>query len=554
MSVKSSNSRQTVYAVLLAAFTLVLSGCGRSFEPLSITEIKYSSLTDGAEINPSVLQALSKRIDWKEIPANEFGDPSFLLPENPTGTSGTDQYFSFTSGISFGVVYEAVSSVVKNQAPKFCESLNVLKENPNLYERGELPCGQIQDSQWKKIAFIQVPATEVQKEKMTQRLDAFSVPVLISRQQRNGSYSENSLDTKAEITKTSNRQFARDISVKFVPKGTHAELHICANSPGLTLMAPERVLHGNVKRRVLGINISLSGSGNVDFGTFNYGLARGCVMADLTYDPVLKKPAISAPIVENPKVINISYSGFKLDFREWWLKFIDKVADLFGNSIERSIERAVDKEINDFSKNELESGAWMNRLANETFRKKLDQKANQVVTEEIESRGIPVGSRSFKDKLIRECRKLGLLTALPSAMNAFSSRCEVLIEAMEIAVDPFYKDPEMAAKGCYSHYAGIFETKDSEGNSKWWSKDCEFRVRTQVRIPAERTGDIPYLITLLNMDSIPANLNEEMESLRLAANLSRDEILALADKAIRENPELKDVEGIKNKIAELVAH
>lgn len=568
MSSEVSKQNKIVKRVLLSLSVWVMfvtfSGCAPSWKsqnqsPLTETVSPSSELqappTQQGDDLPSQVetgsldQALQRDLSWQELELNEWAQGEFHSSPQATGPMAGDRVYGFSLSMPYGLAFDATSMLVKLASKQVCPSDQLQKSAAHLYRSGEIPCGRILDDRWKLLTTLVLPDTTTTKSGTTLSLKGFEVPIRISRFQGQGLISEDSLDQKQVIQRVSNSAFGRDISLQYIPHNTRAEFRLCGNFPGVLIDLPERVLEGRARKKVLGQMVSVSGSGTVNFGNFSYSHVRSCARVEVAFDPQSRRPQLKILQVESPQVANGAFGGFRVRFNEGWLQFVDAMSDLFGPGIIDSLERTVNREIANFTKQDLETGRWLDAHIREALQKDVQSQVDQVLQQEITQQGLVIGADQLKTRLARECRKLKLHRSLSQVLEPFVDSCENFVQGLEFSVSPFHRDPELEAKGCYSHLASLSGTKNSDGSRKWWARQCAFRLRVQVRVPEFQTPDLKAFRAFLDQARQEAQaLSEDLEELVRQGKATRAQIQALADAILREHPELRDISALKEEI------
>jgi hypothetical protein len=130
--------------------------------------------------------------------------------------------------------------------------------------------------------------------------------------------------------------------------------------------------------------------------------------------------------------------------------------------------------------------------------------------------------------------------------------CAELLKKVKIAVLPFYRDPEMAAKGCYDHFANVHQSTNSRGEWKWWARECGFSLRVKFKVVADLTPDQKQALEMISRSL--KDLDKWMESAADQLQLKPDEaalIGYLLDEVMRQNIQLRDLSELKQWIPTL---
>lgn len=477
-------------------------------------------------------EQIISEINWKTLPPGTPIDKTNYVNDDPQNYVMANQEFNvqFDLDIPYGTAFQNLSTGLNEIIPRACEPINsILKELPDRYNPGEIPCGKIINNNWKELTSINVPKYKDKHYGFEVRTDSFKAPIRIRRNQRTGSYNERSLDTKKNEKMTSSREFGKDISLRYDPRIDSGLLEVCINLPGFEIQVPERKVKAKAKRKVIGINISHSETFEIDFGTARFDMSRVCLGTIVTIDPDTYKPHFEITGLVYPALQNITHNGMKIKIKGWFTQVLDNIARFFRLNIRDIVIKEFKKEFTDLKQNDLDTGKWLLKVNKNIVEEELSRILNEELIDKLYKNGPNLSSQALKKRLIRQCKKLGILNHAKNPLQTFYQSCETLIGLSEIGITPFPRTQEMAEKGCYSYMARIHDSQDTNGNDKWWANDCKFSFQVHARFPVEVEDYKDALLLVLNSMIRSIEVPEDLRELFGRNRLNNSELDKIVD-------------------------
>lgn len=478
-------------AFLFGALALLLVGCGRG-------GYQTQSFIGGDGVMASLDAATDENTLVTDEGSLQWGEP--VQAED-------SQTFAFEMKIPFGRVYEAAAAATRALAPYACQVEGVEAQNPLSYADGEIPCGQIQSEQWKRILNVDVPAYSGQHGDFQVFVNGLNVPVYLSRAARQGTYSESTLDKKAVESKTSSARFGRDVSVRFSPKDSSARLDLCVNVPGTAITAPAQDISAKASGEVLGVKISYGSSFTVTPGQASFDYGRGCFAADFGWKGQNLAPEISFSATTAPYLSNVTYEGLDIRINDWFLRLADDILRSFRVNLRAVVVAKAVALVNKIADQDIETGAWFTKIHADRLLQTTGDRLSHRVSSALRRAGVPATTEDLKTLLKDQCRarKLSGSVQWTPRLEEF---CRDAIDQIEVTVVPFAVDAASQKAGCFDHYANINETRDASGRKKWWATQCRFASRFAVKMPsrwADRVQELKGLLqSHVSLDGVPA--------------------------------------------------
>lgn len=493
---ETTSRRTTLWALLgVTTLTLGLSACGPAFR-----------LQDGAG-NDLV------NVETVKLPSSKLKTLDGEVKWNPS-ENGLPSSLDFEVKIPYGRVFGMSSKIVKGVLPFACQLVpGITNSSYSSYERGEIPCGGIVDNSWKQLLVVNVDPMSGKSDGFDYRTGGANFPVYLSRTQNSGDYTETDLDSKSSVSRRSSTKFGEDVSLRFNPSGQSAAIELCLNVPGATVRSTSQTVYAKASKKVIGIKLSYDSDFAVNPGQARFDYARGCFQIDLGYTGLISAPTVQLKTTKNPALSNASYAGLNIKIKDWFLRLIDNVMDFFKSSIRKKVQAQVVRSVNDMIDQDVETGRWFTKVHGEDLVREQGEKLTRQITKAVGRIGLPSSVADLKAQLKDRCR-LKKLSVSPDWDQRLEEFCTRVIDGVEIEIEAFARDEDMAAKGCYSHMARLH---DSDG--KWWAQQCQFVSRFRVKLPAI---DVDYLTelkllvaNLIAMDRIPEDWRAVLDDLNL---------------------------------------
>lgn len=432
--------------VILNFFTIL--GCGNSMRSAnkSTSNMAYSQSTE-----------LGK-LEWNA----------------PVGTDSADVEISYDLKIPFGRVYKTVSKTVEQIAPLLKKQLG---QEAQSYLLGEVPVGTILDGNWKQITVVDVERTETVNSGYTVTVDAFQLPLWLSRETRQGPYVERSLDTKRQTQMVSSRTFGDDISFRWTPLNRSVTMEMCMNIPGATLTAPERSIHARARKKTWYGQFSVSSDFKIQPGQIQWDYGRGCFAAQ--YLNTSEGGVLNLTATEKPYIKSVNYTGLKIRIENWFLRLIDNILSIFNASIRKAVIKKVTNSVNTIADRDIESGQWFSKVYTDQVLNDLGKRVHDKIRNTVQRVGGFVSHENVRTLIKDNCR-LMKFSKSSKWTEKHAQFCQDFSESIKIFIDPFAEDEVSRNEGCYDYLANIHGA--SRGSAKWWAKTCQFNVRFTVRM------------------------------------------------------------------------
>lgn len=498
---------KNLYSTKLAILPmLLLSACSQSFHTVE----SFPSQEPSSEVssNDPASAIVSSQSETAQTEDGELKTSQNLLVDQSTE-------FDINMNVPFGRVYSALSSFVRDIAPKVCKlSPDLQADGENAYAKGEIPCGTPYSRDWKKITHISID--EFNKSGSTEtKVWAFDLPILLSRMQYQGYYNEARLDNRRQEKLLSSKELGEDISLRYVPNGQSSRTELCMNIPGVAIRAPEVNVKARVRKKVLGIRISKTADFGVNPGQAKYDYGRACFALDLGWT----RAGVASKLVatEKPHLMNIKHEKFNIKIKDWFLRFVDNFMSFFKKSLRTKIMNKVRSTVNKILDQEIETGAWFTRIHGDELLEKTGKKFNKKAGEVISRIASPSNKADFKELLSDNCRLLKFGSEKWNQRLEFF--CGDVVDQLDFRIEPFSVDQKSKDLGCYSYFANI-HTTEIKGEPQWWSSQCKFSMKIKVKVPAiwsEYAKEFKEVLAHhIDQNRVPEEWVEKMEELKLS--------------------------------------
>lgn len=530
-----SYHRKIGASALVLAVGALLVGCAPAFQGVgSGLNAGYSSVADGVgQLVP--VSAPGKVAGWLQ----EEG----FLADQP---KDIDVYFQSTIKIPYGWVYTAASVASRLASPMACQVRGLEAEaNPHkAYAPGEMPCGRFTSGGYKQVAVFDVPQQDTKSGRFTAKVNGFSLPIWISRQQFGGVYKESRLDSRSTESITSSTSVGDDVSIRYEPRedGTGMKLHLCATMPGMEVTIPQTTVRAKASAKLGFAKVSYATDLTVNFGQARFDYARGCFATEVAFNGDSLVPQFQFTATEVPHVSNATYKGLHVRIGDWWLRFLDNVMNWFRASLRKSLTKQAVREVNSYADKEFETGAWFVKAHGHETLNSLSDTVNRASMRAMRSTGLPLSGAEMRSLLERQC---GLVPMFKGVNYDFAAACKRVLAGVKVAILPFYRDPGMAADGCYDHFANIHQSRDENGKWKWWAKRCGFAMQLQVRVVAGLTDEDRR--TLEETLQTLSQLDTWLELARAKLGWSKDDeaiLLFVFDEAFKNGEKLGSLDDL----------
>jgi len=423
--------------------------------------------------------------------------------------------------IPYGRIYSAASSVVRLMAPQACQIVPGIQNSaPSAYNPGEIPCGVIQDSNWKQLIDLQVPSQFIQAGGFNIVTSYTDVPVMLSRSTRSGNYQQPDLDSKTNATFSSSSNWGDDVAVLYKPSGDDAHMEICVNVPGGEVTAPQRYISATADQWILGIDISYGSWFTVTPGNATYDYGRACLNADVSWSAQgWFTPFVNFSVKTAPYLQNVSYQGLNIQIDDWLLNAVNDILSFFGTNFKQDLINSLTQTGNNFAQNDIETGAWFQQMGGNQLLQSASNSLNGQLQNVVGRLGLPTSATDVQNMLMDKCN-LEALTLSPNWTADMQTFCKTVIPQLDILIEPFAVDKNGQAAGCYDFYANVNQTVDGNGNPKWWATQCHYTARFNIRLGTNIVQYEAQLQQLLQdhldaLDNIPADWQSQLQQLGL---------------------------------------
>ena len=477
--------RQNILWFSIGFLTIALSlvACGPEFQGQTQYRPSYLDAEDFVE--------LAKEVDWKT------GDTlSFSIGVDGNPDVSQEMYAAtFSLKIPFATSYGFLASAINKFSPRVCQKVDIYNSPTEEYRKGEIPCGEIINSEWKKLYKFDIPKTRTESAGFDIKVDDFSLNLYMSRNQRSGTYLESDLSEKATIEKQSHSEFLKDISIRYIPNGTSTDLQLCFNLPGVRFRTDNKKVKTTAKRKVIFGKRSLKDKIKAKFGEIDFSNMRSCGSFRVSMNAENFQPNLEILEIQKPVFNNLVVEKTKVRFTSWWAEALNGLIDVFTINVEKTVSRSVDQSIRETVYGEVESGRWLGLLLGDDFNHKIREQIAQRLTRETYQNQNLLDYKKLRKKINRQCSKLSTFIPESSELYDFYLNCEAIIDQIYLEANPFYFDPDLQQKGCYDHFANIFTTEEE---SSWWAKECQMTLRIEARVPKSLESYVPAFMELIN--------------------------------------------------------
>lgn len=546
--------KQILVCLSLGIFVM---GCAPGFQTMQSESLSSNEQQAVKEVN-------EEDSDLPTTTPDPSTNPPLLIAEKYTLKEGgfldglTTDYegvFETTVEIPFGIVYDALSVATKFVAPYACQWRGVqFEQNPaNVYSRNEIPCGKLLSNGYKQVIQIDIPEQRQEKNGTMTSIGGVSIPVWISRFQYSGTYQEARLDSGTVENIQSSPNFGDDISIRFEPDNMSGKIHLCAALPGVEVTTPPQRVKAKASYKALGVKVGEATNFDVTFGKAKFDYVRGCLATQITFDPGSLIPQFNLQVTEKPKVSGASHWGLNIETNSWWQKMLDEVFSWFRASILDKVTKLANREINKYIENDLKTGEWFSKAQGEEALDDISRQINQSVVRTMRSTGIPLTTTEMRSYLYRQCDLIPFVQNLPISTREI---CRRAVDSVNIGFIPFYRDATLQARGCYSAYANIHQTRNSNGQYKSWAKDCKFSMKLQAQLKVGLTDQEKLVLNqlLASFKNLPAWISAIRQQLNLKEEHEQLLLLALAEASKREEAfgDINDIFKALQKYAPMV--
>lgn len=471
-----------------------LTACGPAFKQQD-TQGNDVISSNAVQLRSAQLKTIDGEVSWNPLNNNELS-------------------LEFEVKVPYRRVFKMSSQVVKALIPFTCQAIpGIMNSAVQSYKQGEIPCGGIIDNDWKQLLSITVDPMSGTSDGFNYFVTGTTIPVMISRAQNSGSYSESNLDSKSNETRTSSPQLGEDISLRYNPEGTKAQIELCMNVPGATVTSTRQSVNAKAWKNVLGVKVSYDSDFEINPGQARFDYARGCFAMDFGWMGKELAPQLNLKTTMAPQLSNAQYSGLNIKISDWFLRLADNVMDFFKFSIRSKVQEKMVGKVNSMLDSDVETGRWFTRIHGEERLQEVGRKVTQQIANSVARIGLPSSTEELRTQVKDNCRlkKMSISEDWTDRLEQF---CKYVVSEIQIEIEPFHRDQDSAAKGCYSHMARLHDSQN-----KWWANECHFAVRFKVSLPLpfkEFTNELKLMIaSQISVDRIPEAWQERLQELKI---------------------------------------
>lgn len=519
------NSKFTLISAL-SLFTFCI-GCNNGFQ----AQNSKSDFTPSYASNNENLQDYLADLEATPLASSEPQDIQ---------TSVNRVEFLANLDINFGnisrIMGQTLESSRKSIWPNCSKEQMLAPDYKRQYNCGELPIGDVMDSETKLLMTLPVDGESGRKDSTEYAYYGINIPLYLDRIQKKGLDKIDDLTTKSFKDIEISDQILDNFYVRLSPDSGDLTMDICFFSPGIKVYSGDNHIFAKANRRLLFLNLKVSADVNIDPGSMSFDKAKFCT--SFTARVVDNETKVTINEIKEPVLTNFKHSGLKVhvDFEAYGILGVAlDVARAIGFNIERKIEtklrsgiyNALEKKAQNFVANKVKSGGWFKRyLESEAF-DKIAKKIEQDLARINNSYG-PGAVNNINVWYENGCRSLA--KKFGSELGGlFDSLCR---QSFEIQAHLFEADEESKKMGCYDFY--FQPQKPGTPLTEWWARNCRIESKLSIRTPEELAPLYACITKFINTD--PSQLNQEdqpcaYELSLLVEDTDRERILEMRDLA-----------------------
>ncbi|NQY99980.1 MAG: hypothetical protein HRT45_04840 [Bdellovibrionales bacterium] len=414
--------------------------------------------------------------------------------------------------VNFGQLQPALKMghhLARVTASKRCASLT--GEMPEVdpaadYNCGEVPVGETLPNGRKRLMTLVIDRLE-QKGDPEFEVPSSTVHLYLHRNQNAGQVTLDDLDTlKRTSVSTGTRLFDQGY-FRLYPNAGDLNMQFCTLVPGLAISSDLVVLNGKGKKKLGPITARATAQVQVDLGLLSFDSAQLCSTFRLVNN-VDGSVSFDFVDVQVPKLQNLALRGLRVNTKvdaKGFVGAIAKILKIFAVDIEGKIEKQINdmvrKEAKEFASNILKdhvsSGDYLKSYLIEAglYSKVIPELESQV--NDVLSRVGPGSTLQMGSWFSEACKELEFGDGMLTTTTPLWALCNSTATFKSLM---FLGDPVSHANGCYSHFMPVGALSTHEG--KWWSKNCKFRTRIEVTMPAALGPLYACLVHHMNYDGI----------------------------------------------------
>lgn len=476
--------------------TSVLAGCTSKFEAEKTQPLKAQSVLDTGVTGGVPITIDNENPGTVNTPVGPIHIPDLI-----NDPSGTLVNLVTQLKLPYGVLAKPIELALGQALNQYvrttdCDKVGTATDTrppEKQYKCGEIPFGNIINSSEKFIYQVAIPSTWGTQDGTNFWVGSGSTQIHLSRYQRQGSIAIELLDSKTGTQQVGTHDvLAKDLFLRLSPKNGVLDAGVCFTVPGTTVAARPLWVPGNINRTLLWIiDLNANLSINVNLGQASFDSIKSCVSVSATYNKKTGLPEIKITGIEQPKIQNLSLTGFtvKTDTTvTGFMGVVISVLDFFGAGLKQmiadSVNAAVRQEFNNqaaITTAQVTSGEWLLEMLQFQYLKPLLVDNINKALDKTQD----VSGKQFQFE-VGKWLGAGCLTLVNSyanqqqalTLNQLYSLCKSI---PDIQLNAFLDDAEMSAKGCYDRFFSV-ETLIKDP-SIWWHTQCAIKNEVIVTAP-----------------------------------------------------------------------
>ncbi|MCB0420967.1 MAG: hypothetical protein KDD61_08220 [Bdellovibrionales bacterium] len=402
------------------------------------------------------------------------------------------------------------------------------------YNCGEIPLGTVLSNNQKRLMTFKVNKGKIQNiSNGAVYLDRdLNFEVLLSRKQTGADVEMPLIDVDKIGSARVTRFLGRSVFVRHVPAGQSLFSLMCLYVPGASIRIPNQnvSISGYQKKKFLlwSYTGKFSATAQIKTGSFKYEQVRICglfktEMAGTNIDHL--KPKTELVKLSLPKIEELSRSGFAVGRANVKLKgfltnLFSSIYGFFtGKSLPEMIRVQVEKGIHrqlqgklKITSQSFKSGKWIKDyvaggLQGAPFTKNIMKALKAGIKSSVQS---PIRLTKKVERLCYDSfSDFSVSNNIVLNERAVKSVCEDL--AVNVSIEPFFKDREFSQKGCYRNFYALFNVHRSHSEIDWQSK-CSLVSRIQVEGGRHLSNSRDCLVNSFLNEGVDRNVISKCQS------------------------------------------
>lgn len=425
--------------------------------------------------------------------------------------------------IGFGTLHDSLFKLVnKTLADRFdgvehCEKTgkpNDPRPPEKRYRCGEIPFGDIYNSNWKNVAEFAIDGQSSNSGGVSLETYATRIAVWMGRPQYQGTMEINDLDTLQKRSIVTDKRFGRDLYVRYSPETVQVDgkearalrMQFCTAIPGTYWTIPQFQVHGKGRKKIAFIKISSGFTVTVNPGQLMYRYVKVCGQLQTLLNPHTQVPELKVLSLENPQLIDAKHEGLTASVKvhNWLVNLVLKLfvgQDKANKMVRDAIQKKLDSVL---TEKDMQTGKWLEKLQDEFLdrrdvKKSLANALEKAVNSELAHMNYTNPAR-YKAELNKLCDDFD--SKIPQVQNKFREECRRFVANSSIEITPFLRKADERDLGCYSHMASLSSTRQKVGEvnqKKWWYHKCTQSVNVRLKI---RGSTAPFISCLADAQGV----------------------------------------------------